>query len=120
VSFGYFSEGAVVTKPVLSDNLKPLQGSWKIRDVTLPREPLPEETRLNRAGIVLMIEGNRITHDGETVVTLANDLSSLRQASEMGSGAGELLMLTIPDGQGLLCSYRFFEDDKVLRIIGNE
>jgi len=91
-----------------ADDLKALQGRWKVTAIYWPSDDerrLPKEARLNQQGTVLVIDGNRITQDGRTVATLANDLSLVAQEKEVGFAGNRLLMLTLPDGKGLLCSY---------------
>ncbi len=100
-------------KPTPADDLKAVQGSWTITDIYWPNEAddrLPNEAGLNEKQIVLVIEGNRITQNGKTVATLTNDLPPVNQHKEVGwPGANRLMLLTLPDGKGLWCSYGFRE-----------
>lgn len=95
-----------------ADDLKALQGQWKIAAIWWPsddRDRLPKEARLNDEAGMLTIQGNQILHDGKTVATLANDLPSSAPHKEVGWSANRLVLLTLPDGKGLWCSYRIEE-----------
>ena len=85
------------------DDLKALQGRWKVTGIFWPsgdERRLPKEARLNEEGTVLVVEGNRITHDGKAVATLANDLALAAQQKEVGFAGNRLLMLTLTIGEG--------------------
>jgi hypothetical protein len=112
-------EEAVVTEPTRADSLEPLRGRWKITGVTLSGDDRPPEgARLNEAGTVLAIDGDRLTRDGEAVATLGGDSPSCRRArEELGDGRGEPVLLTLPGGREVLCSFRFFEGGRVLRLL---
>jgi hypothetical protein len=96
-----------------AEDLKALQGRWQVASIFWPntgRERLPEEARLGESGISLAIESNQMTHDGKLVAALANDLPLAAQEKEVGFAGNRLLMLTLPSGRGLLCSYRVLEE----------
>ncbi len=99
--------------PSPAEDLKAMQGSWKVRSLywsSEENERLPKEARLNELQTALVIEGNRLIHDGKTVATLTNDLPSGPQHQEVGwQGFNRLLLLTLPDGKGMWCSFSFRE-----------
>ena len=51
--------------------------------------------------------------DGQLVATLANDLPFPTLHSEIGLPFYRLIMLTLPDGKAVLCSYKFHEDHRL-------
>ena len=98
-----------------TDELKRLQGAWKVTGLFWSAGEggrLPDQLGLNDRGSEVVIEGNRLTLGGQTRATLANDLSLPAQQKEIGFVGSNLIMLTLPDGKGILCSY-LFKGDKV-------
>jgi hypothetical protein len=98
-----------------ADELKALQGSWRVMESTMDRSIMPKEALLNDKGAELVFDGNRITHDGKTVVTLANDVILPSAEKEIGEKDSRLLMLTLLDGKGFLCNYRIVGDEVRIR-----
>lgn len=96
-----------------ADDLRMLQGAWEVTS-TGAGATVPKESRLDVFGNKLAFEGNRVTHDGKVVMTLANDVTLPSAEKEIGVKDSRLLMLTLPDGRGLLCNYRIADD--VVRI----
>jgi hypothetical protein len=95
--------------PSPADDLRVMQGRWQLKSIYWPIDDkwrLPKEARLNESDTALVIAGNKLLHDGKVVATLANDLPLPAQQKEIGFGGNRLLMLTLPDGKALLCSYR--------------
>lgn len=97
--------GADAPTPTPADDLKTLQGDWKI-SLVVWKDRLPSISRLNEEGQSLKIEENRLMVDGKVVGTLTNDLPEVPQAKEVGWHINRLVLLTLPDGKGLWCSYR--------------
>lgn len=99
--------------PTPAEDMKAMQGSWKIKSLywsSQKNEQLPNEAKLNELETALAIEGNKILHDGKVVATLTNDLPPGPQHQEVGwQGFNRLLLLTMPDGKGIWCSYSFRE-----------
>ena len=102
-----------------TDELKRLQGPWKVNGLFWSVGEggrLPDQLGLNDRGSEVVIEGNRLTLGGQTRATLSNDLSLPAQQKEIGFVGSNLIMLTLPDGKGILCSYRPVEKGCVRKI----
>jgi hypothetical protein len=96
-----------------SKDLSELQGSWQVVGITdcLNREcKFPDATMLNAQGSVLTFQGNQVIHHGQVVATLTNDIDAPSLAKELGFSHFRLLVLTLPNGKGLVCSYLITDD----------
>lgn len=101
--------GGEPEKRTPAEELKGLRGVWKV-SITGIGANVPEESGLV-SGAELVIDGNRITHGGKTVLTITNDVPLPSAEKEIGIKDNRLMMLTLPDGRGFLCSYRLAGDE---------
>lgn len=91
-----------------TEDVKNLQGRWEVSSVirSVNKEiVLPSVLALNEPGATLEIDGNRLRLNDEDIATFANDISVRALADEVGFPNFRLLVLTLPNGQGLVCSY---------------
>ena len=90
-------------------DLKMMQGHWKVKFVILPSlgndGTLPEVLGFTETGSEIEIKSNAILCEGKTVATLANELSLPQQEKELGFQRWHLMLLALPTGKGVLCSY---------------
>lgn len=96
-------------QPSPEADLKSWQGKWTVTGLfepTLSQDgKLPAELGLDRRGQVVVIDGNRVLVEGKVVAVLANDLRLPMAEKEVGFQGWRLMMLTLPNGRGVLCSY---------------
>lgn len=113
----YAWKGTATRLPSPAEELKQMQGHWIVAGGfgSLKQDlKLPAELRLNEKGNELSIEGNLLLSNGKLVATLTNDLASKALEEEKGFPDYRILMLTLRDGRGLLCSYTI--NDKGIEI----
>ncbi|MFO0940594.1 MAG: hypothetical protein U0930_07485 [Pirellulales bacterium] len=111
----YKWSGQSVEKPAPCLDLKALQGDWQVTHLTqcLNKETkLPDEFGLNSKGAAIEIVGNELRVNGKATVTIVNDLQSPTLAKQVGFDGSRVILLTTPNGQGLICSY-YIENDVV-------
>jgi hypothetical protein len=104
----YLWKAQEVKLPTPAQDLRALQGRWEVARVLPARNPnlqLPAETRLVNGSGGLVIRGNELTWHGNVLATLANELPSAALNAEKGLKQARLLVLTLPDGRALVCSY---------------
>lgn len=90
-----------------------MQGRWQVLGSTpcIDKDvKLPVEVGLTDTGSLLVVQGNQLTCNGKVVAALTNDLASSALNAEKGFKEFRLLVLTLPSGKGLLCSYSITED----------
>lgn len=95
-----------VQKP--ANDLRTLEGNWRVIGLSWSSEEsirLPKSLGLNERGTEIQFDGNRLLSEGHLSATLANDLALPAQQNEIGFAGSRLMMLTLPDGKGFLCSY---------------
>ncbi|MCC9604522.1 hypothetical protein LOC68_27605 [Blastopirellula sp. JC732] len=102
-----------------AETLKLMQGEWIMKHAYLPSSfindrKLPQEVEFAQNGSAIEIRGNQIYLQGKLAATFAHDLNLPAQKKEIGFSRWDLLMLTLPSGQGLLCSYMV--NDHVMEI----
>jgi hypothetical protein len=100
--------GSVVRLLPPAEDLKNLQGLWEVSHITpCVREDvvLPNELGLNDVASQVEFDGNALRFNGEHVATLANDVAVQALVDGVGFPSHRLLVLTLPNGQGLVCSY---------------
>jgi hypothetical protein len=91
-----------------SEDLQTLQGKWKVIGLSWPSEEsmrLPKSLGLNEREAEIQVDGNRLLSESHLTATLANDLALPAQQNEIGFAGSRLMILTLPDGKGFLCSY---------------
>src|SRR5262249_8878219 len=102
-----------VRLPLPAEDLRELQGRWDVAGMTPCNNKnvkLPDELRLGEPGPAFEISGNQLLRGGQLVATLANDVAHDALNKEKGFPYSRLLMLTLPDGRGLLCNYSIGQD----------
>ncbi|MFO1063091.1 MAG: hypothetical protein U0892_04360 [Pirellulales bacterium] len=107
--------GQLATNPAPSLDIKQLQGDWIITHVTRclnPNVKLPDEIGLNVHDTLFTIQGNQIKAGGNVTASIANDLQSAVLANEVGFLGSRVMVITTPNGQGMICSY-YIENDVV-------
>jgi hypothetical protein len=96
---------ATTGSPTHAKALREWQGQWKVVTSRWARHlGQPFE-----AGSVVTVSGNEFLRNGKVVATLAADLHLSGAAKPHPSR--RLLMLTLPDGKGVLCAYRINGDN---------
>ncbi len=99
------------TKSLAAHDFNMMQGRWKVSFVMPPSPglsndgPLPEELGFTKYGSEISIQGNTILFNHKIVATFANDLRLPHQQKELGFKPWRLILLTLPSGKGILCSY---------------
>lgn len=84
-----------------------LQGRWKVVTNYGPNGDgprLPDEAQLNSLDRVLVVDQNMVSAAGHPVFALTTDLPLPAEDQKVGLKGNHLVMLTLPDGRGLLCS----------------
>jgi hypothetical protein len=110
----YEWEGAATRLLPPDEDLKHVQGNWQVSRIITSLnkdEVLPSELGLSEIAHVLQIDGNELRFGGQVVATLANDLPVETLANEVGFPDFRLLVLTLPSGRGLVCSYMVREGE---------
>jgi hypothetical protein len=96
--------------------IETMQGKWKVLNVWLPSlnhdDTFPKELRFTKQGSEIVIKGNSILSHGKLVATFANNLNLPQQKKELGLFP-HLIMLTLPTGKGVLCSYELLSADRL-------
>lgn len=98
------------------DDMHALQGKWSVVGEFNPSADLPRFP--NELGITtkeneFLIRGNQLIREGKAVAAIANDLPLDGLKKEIGFSNAKLLILTLPSGKGLPCSYSFKDDDNL-------
>jgi len=92
-----------------AEALKMMQGKWKVSSVYLPSLSddgmLPKELGFTQQGSEIVVKGNSFLSNGKLVATFANDIDLPHQQEELGFKRWHLLLLTLPTGKAVLCSY---------------
>src|SRR5262245_36933641 len=92
--------------------LSQLQGAWVViesQSSDLIRT-VPEETGLVQKNSKVVVRGNELVWNGSVVATLANDLYAPDQVQDAGPSLRGPLVVTLPDGTALWCSYKIKDD----------
>jgi hypothetical protein len=100
--------GQAIRHPLPAVDLEQLQGDWTVAGVIACSDPqvaLPKSAGLAEKGQAIQLRGNQILRGGQPVAVVANDLDSQSLAKEVGFSDYRLMLLTLPDGRGMLCSY---------------
>ncbi|MDB5349993.1 MAG: hypothetical protein JWN86_1240 [Planctomycetota bacterium] len=94
------------------EELKELQGRWEVLESqnSSAGRKMPAETHLGEHGAKFTINGNELIWDGHVVAVLANDLFMPDAAKDVSPVRRHPLMLTLPSGKGVLCSYILRKD----------
>jgi hypothetical protein len=94
----------------LAAGLKGLEGQWEVHDAQAcygVKFALPAETGLTQKGARVAIRGNQLLSDGKFVATLTLDFSaSDLKLDEQVKYGRRPIMLTLPDGKGILCAFK--------------
>jgi hypothetical protein len=90
--------------------LKELQGQWEVADAQAPSGvafALPAETGLTQKGAMVTVQGNELLWNGKVVASLTLDFSaSGLKLDEQVNFRRRPIMLTLPDGKGVLCAFK--------------
>ncbi len=99
----------VVTEDSPARVLQNMQGKWRVAGIYLPTigddGPFPGDLGTAQVGSEISIHGNSILSANKLVATIANDLDLPQQEKEIGLRDWRLMLLTLPTGKGVLCSY---------------
>ena len=99
-----------IIPPNRTEELARLQGEWEVGETQISagsQYKLPDETHLNDKGAKVTIHGNELIADGHLLATLANDLYTPEVGKDLGPVKRHPLMITLPNGKGVLCGYVF-------------
>jgi hypothetical protein len=94
--------------PSPAQDLRDLQGCWEVAASNPGIDKgrvLPKELGLNAKDADVRIRGNQLLVEGKVVASLANDVPSAALQKEVGFPDFRLLVMTLPDGRAVLCSY---------------
>ncbi|MFO0915005.1 MAG: hypothetical protein U0795_18745 [Pirellulales bacterium] len=108
---GSVRAGEPATKP---DFVGQLQGHWKVVSNYGPSGDgprLPDEAQMNSLNRVLSVDQNMVSAAGHPVLALTTDLPLPAEEQKVGLNGNRLVMLTLPDGRGLLCSAHVRDDN---------
>lgn len=96
-----------------SASIDQLQGRWKVVASYGPNgdgKKLPVEARLNSVDTILSLDGNVISEAGHPVLALTTELPLPAEEKNVGLAGNRLVMLTLPNGKGLLCSWHLRDE----------
>lgn len=95
--------------PAPPEGLKSIQGEWKVTlRIRSRRDDFPDSLGLKQKGDQITIEGNQLKFKHDTAATLTTDLPPGPLHEQVGwKELNRLVLITLPDGKGLWCSYGF-------------